>query len=211
MSLHENGIKSILKTPIKSKQNFQITLLVLILLVLVFPYLLKAYNGYLEKKEQKKYRGIQEKQIAIPTTKVLELSEETEIVPIATIKEPYLGFNYDCREDKLSIIKDSFNSYNQSINTQNICFENLQKTHESCTAQCNPYIENICNSDSMSKSMGYSDKKSCYYGEDLKFQTCLSDCTYFSNEERRRCNDIVSTAKDDMNVLLKKYCEISLK
>jgi hypothetical protein len=50
------GIKSIFKIPINSKQNFQITLLVLILLAVIYPYLIKTYNGYLENKRMAKIR-----------------------------------------------------------------------------------------------------------------------------------------------------------
>lgn len=177
-------------------------LLVLILLAAIFGFLLINRTGYNpEIKTPNKFPVVPTR-----TETPLKATSDTTLVT-----DPWLGFNYDCRNDKLSSITDSFGAYNQSVNTQNTCFDNKQKTHESCTARCGTDIKNICNSDTMSKSMGYADKQACYAGEDPKFQRCLNDCSYFSSEELKRCNGIVTVAKENMKTLLKQYCEISIE
>lgn len=97
MILHKNGIKSILRTPINSKQNFQITLLMLILLVLIFPYFIKGYNGYLKNKERKKEQIIQAN---IEAQRQLMYEENQKSRKLLTkYNITVLNANYPCRSE----------------------------------------------------------------------------------------------------------------
>ena len=82
------------------------------LLIVVFPYLLKAYNGYLENKEQKKTRKIQEK---IELQRQLTYNENQEKKKLLTkYNITVLNTDYSCRSEdecpiEIKIPKEIFN------------------------------------------------------------------------------------------------------
>lgn len=145
----------------------------------------------------------------IPTSYITPTEQAKSINKVIVI-EPYLGFSYECREDKLTLVNESFSSYNIAVNTKNSCYNNVETTSNNCADKCNK-IWDFCSSNTLWEPLGYKSKNECVDGESSKYNSCRADCRNNMTGELKRCNNIVNTAKETMNNLLKKYCEMSLE
>jgi hypothetical protein len=144
------------------------------------------------------------------STSIISPTENIDIIDKVIVTEPYLGTRYECREDKLALINESFSSYNIAVNNKNTCTNNIEVTKTNCANRCNR-IWDICSSATLWEPIGYKSKNECVDGESPKYNSCREGCRNDMTEEFKRCNSIESRVKELMNNLLKKYCEISLE
>ncbi len=139
-----------------------------------------------------------------------EPSIETDVSPLVTIDVPPDGFKYQCDNKYVNLVRESILDYQRGINDQNACKNILNTTMSNRTAECNK-IWDTCQIEILWKTEGYNSKNECVDVKSTKYSDCRNDGTNYMVEELKRCDQFWLTAKNEMNIRLKKYCEISVE